>query len=196
MSKQEKTSDLIREVYSHQKLTTTCAEKSHHSNVTLGVTAALGDSFLPLHSLEWCFHPCSHSREGTETHLLESEGQRSFLLNLLVLQGHPPRPSLKNLNTAQFSVRDEDVALGETELSHLDMRLGQDLEGSSCKPITAQHSVGINLPVHNLYSLPLFWSISLWTYFIWWGCAKWFCSQPWASITAAPSYRLEMKTLY
>lgn len=41
-----------REVYIHQKLTTKCAEKSHHSNVTLGVTAALGDSFLPLHSLE------------------------------------------------------------------------------------------------------------------------------------------------
>ena len=41
-----------REVYIHQKLTTKCAETSHHSNVTLGVTAALGDRFLPLHSLE------------------------------------------------------------------------------------------------------------------------------------------------
>lgn len=54
---------------------------------------------------------------------------------------------------------------------------------------------GHKSPMHDLCSLPLFWSISLQTYFIRRGCVKWFFSQSWASITATPSYKLEMKTL-
>lgn len=61
--------------------------------------------------------PCLlSSREGTETHVvLDSGWQQSFLLNLLVLQGHPLRPLLKSLNTTKLPVRDEDAVLSEAE---------------------------------------------------------------------------------
>lgn len=65
---------------------------------------------------------------------------------------------------------------------------GAAFRGTAFKLGAARHSVGINLPVHNLYSLPLFWSISFQTYLITLACAKWFFSQSWASII--PPYQI------